>query len=254
MTITFLGTGTSQGVPVIACNCTVCSSLDRRDKRLRSSIMIHINNENYVVDTGPDFRQQMLNEQVQSLKAVLFTHEHKDHTAGLDDVRAFNFKEKRDMQVFCTTNVEEALRREYAYIFASEKYPGIPSLQINQIDKQLFNLPCGEPVQPIEVMHYKLPVLGFRVQDFAYITDAKTVSMVEREKLKNLDVLVINALRYQEHISHFNLEEALRFIEEVNPKQAYLTHISHLFNTHNEIEKELPTNVKVAFDGLKIEL
>ena len=252
--ITFLGTGTSQGIPVIACDCVVCQSADPRDNRTRSSILISVNGENYVVDTGPDFRVQMLRENVKSLRAVLFTHEHKDHVAGMDDVRAFNFKEKRDMEIFCSERVEEALVREFYYVFESIKYPGVPSVNVNRIENNAFMLPCGERIIPVEVMHYKMPVLGFRIKDFTYITDAKTVDDSEVEKVKGSRVLVVNALRKNEHISHFNLDEALDFIEKINPEMAYLTHISHLFDSHEEIEMELPKNVRVAYDGLKINL
>ena len=252
--ITFLGTGTSQVIPVIACDCVVCQSADPRDNRTRSSILISVNGENYVVDTGPDFRAQMLRENVKSLRAVLFTHEHKDHVAGMDDVRAFNFKEKRDMEIFCSERVEEALVREFYYVFESIKYPGVPSVNVNRIENNAFMLPCGERIIPVEVMHYKMPVLGFRIKDFTYITDAKTVDDSEVEKVKGSRVLVVNALRKNEHISHFNLDEALDFIEKINPEMAYLTHISHLFDSHEEIERELPKNVRVAYDGLKINL
>lgn len=254
MKVTILGSGTSQGVPVIACNCSVCSSGNSKDVRLRSSIMFTVNDENYVVDSGPDFRQQMLRENVQSLRAVLYTHEHKDHIAGMDDVRAFNFKEKRDMEIFCSNSVEEALRREFYYVFGANTYPGIPKVNLNRINKDKFILPCGESITPIEVMHYKMPVLGFRIKDFTYITDAKTISEEEKQKVKGSKILIVNALRKEEHISHFNLNEALAFIKEINPEQAFLTHISHLFGKHEEIEQELPENVKVAYDGLTIEI
>ena len=254
MKITMLGTGTSQGVPVIACDCKVCTSIDTKDNRLRCSVLISIGDENYCIDSGPDFRQQMLREKVRTLSGIIFTHEHKDHVAGLDDVRAFNFREQKDMNVYCASPVEEALRREFHYAFAENKYPGVPSLQIIPIDKRPFSLPNGTEVIPIEVMHYKMPVLGFRIDGFTYITDAKTVSEEEKEKIKGTDVLVVNALRLEEHISHFNLEEALAFIKEMNPKKAYLTHISHLFGTHEEISKMLPPNVYAAYDGLTFEL
>jgi len=251
--VTFLGTGTSQGVPVIACNCIVCSSQDPRDNRLRCSVLISYQGKNYVIDTGPDFRQQMLRQNVQSLEAVLFTHEHKDHVAGMDDVRAFNFKQKRDMDIYCSRNVEKALRNEFHYVFDSSSYPGVPKVLLHLIDKTPFDLD-GMKVIPIEVMHYKLPVIGFRIGDFTYITDAKTVSTEEREKLRGTKVLIVNALRKEEHISHFNLEEALLFIKDIAPEQAYLTHISHLFGTHEEIEKNLPANVRVAYDGLELNM
>lgn len=253
MKITVLGSGTSQGIPVIACDCEVCTSEDVKDNRLRCSILIEHEGENYVVDAGPDFRQQLLREKVQTLRAVLFTHEHKDHIAGLDDVRAFNFKENRDMEIYCTEQVEEALRREYQYVFAETRYPGIPELNINLIDGESFVLPNGLPVVPVEVMHYKMPVLGFRFGDFAYITDAKTVEDSEIEKLKGVRILIVNALRKEPHLSHFNLDEALEFIAKVEPETAYLTHISHLLGKHTEVEKELPGNVRLAYDGLQFE-
>ena len=251
LNIIVLGSGTSQGVPVIACNCKVCTSTNSKDKRLRCSILISYNQENYVIDAGPDFRYQMLRENVQTLRAVLFTHEHKDHVSGLDDVRAFNFKEERDMEVYCSERVEKALKREFHYVFDEDKYPGVPLIKLHTIDKDKFILPGDLEVQPIEVMHYKMPVSAFRIQDFAYITDAKTISNTEKAKLK---ILIVNALRIQEHISHFNLEEALQLIDEVKPEKAYLTHISHLFGTHEDIQALCPPNVYPAFDGLKIAL
>ncbi len=253
MKITILGSGTSQGIPVIACDCHVCTSTDVRDNRLRCSVLIEYEGENYVIDAGPDFRQQLLRAKVKSLRSVLFTHEHKDHISGLDDVRAFNFRENRDMEIYCTLRVEEALRREYHYAFDHAPYPGVPELNINIINLEPFELPNGLAVIPIEVMHHKMPVLGFRFGKFAYVTDAKTVEDSEIEKLKGVEVLIVNALRKEPHISHFNLEEALAFIEKVKPKAAYLTHISHLFGTHLEIERELPAHVHVAYDGQQFE-
>ena len=252
MNITFLGSGTSQGIPVIACDCHVCKSTDPRDDRMRASLLISAEEQNFVIDTGPDFRRQMLKHDVKSLRAVLFTHEHKDHVAGMDDIRAFNFRENRAMSIFCTDRVEEALRREFHYVFAEEKYPGIPKVELNRIGKDSFPLPDGPVVIPIEVMHYKMPVLGFRIADFTYITDAKTITAEEKEKVKGTKILIVNALHRSPHISHFNLEEALEFIAEIQPEQAYLTHISHLFGTHEEIQAELPPNVFVAFDGLTL--
>jgi phosphoribosyl 1,2-cyclic phosphate phosphodiesterase len=196
----------------------------------------------------------MLRENVQTLRAVLFTHEHKDHVSGLDDVRAFNFKEQRDMQVYCSKRVEVALKREFHYVFDEDKYPGVPLIQLNTIQNEKFTLPGGLEVQPIDVMHYKMPVIAYRIKDFAYITDAKTITESEREKLKGVKVLIVNALRIQEHISHFNLYEALQLIEEIKPEKAYLTHISHLFGTHKDIKALCPSNVYPAFDGLKIAL
>jgi len=251
--ITFLGTGTSQGVPVIACKCHVCMSDDFKDVRLRSSIMFRLNHENYIIDTGPDFRQQMLVNKVDSVKAILYTHEHKDHVAGMDDVRAFNFIEKRDMEVYCSAAVEKALHREFFYVFTENKYPGVPSVKINLIENRPFYLGSNKIV-PVEVMHYKMPVFGFRIDDFTYITDAKTISEEERVKIRGCKVLVVNALRKEEHISHFNLEQALELLEELKPKQALLTHISHYMGLHDEVNKELPAYVNLAYDGQVIHL
>lgn len=236
---------------MIGCDCSVCSSQDPRDKRLRSSVLLTQDDKNLVIDTGPDFRQQMLREQVKTLSGVVFTHEHKDHVAGLDDVRAFNFLEKKDMPIFCHPRVEEALKREFGYAFDPNPYPGVPRLTVQNIDLEPFNAQGFELI-PIEVMHYKLPVLGFRWGDFTYITDAKTISKDQREKIKGSKVLVLNALRQTEHISHFNLEQALEFVEALNIERVYLTHISHLMGTHAEVSRILPENVKIAYDGLEI--
>jgi phosphoribosyl 1,2-cyclic phosphate phosphodiesterase len=251
--VTVLGSGTSQGIPVIACDCEVCASTDPKDDRTRASIMISVNGQNYVIDSGPDFRTQMLRHKVKSLRAIVYTHEHKDHLAGMDDVRAFNYREQRDMELFCTPRVADALKREYHYVFSQERYPGIPTVNLNLIGLEPFQLPDGPTLIPIEVLHYRLPVLGFRLGDFTYITDAKTISLEEKEKVRGTKILIVNALHRSEHISHFNLEEALAFIEEINPEKAYLTHISHLFGKHEEISKLLPTNVEIAYDGLELE-
>lgn len=251
MKITFLGTGTSQGVPVIACDCDVCQSIDYRDQRLRTSILWEINETNIVVDTGPDFRQQMLRERVKQLDAVIFTHEHKDHTAGLDDVRSFNFAQKKDMPIYGDPRVIQQLKREFAYAFAEKKYPGVPQIEVHELDGDDFQIGDVEIV-PIEVMHYKLPVYGYRIGDMAYITDANYISDSEKEKLKNLDVLIINALQKTEHISHYTLAQALDLIKEINPKRAYLTHLSHKMGLHGEVELELPDNVEIAYDGLTV--
>jgi phosphoribosyl 1,2-cyclic phosphate phosphodiesterase len=250
--VTILGSGTSQGVPVIACECNVCQSNSTKDNRTRSSIMISVEEENYVIDSGPDFRQQMLREKVKTLRGIIFTHEHKDHLALLDDVRAFNYREQRKMEVYATKQVEDALRREFHYIFTETRYRGIPKIAVNQIDLTPFDLEKNLTFIPIQVFHHKLPVLGFRFGDFTYITDAKTISEQEINKVKGTKTLIINALHRNSHVSHFNLEEALRFIQEINPEKAYLTHISHLFGKQEEIEKELPKNVFVAYDGLKL--
>jgi phosphoribosyl 1,2-cyclic phosphate phosphodiesterase len=250
--ITVLGSGTSQGVPVIGCGCKVCSSIDPRDNRLRSSILINWGGENFVVDTGPDFRQQMLRKNIQSLRAVLYTHEHKDHIAGMDDVRSFNFLERRDMELFCSEAVSNALKREFYYAFESVKYPGVPNVNVHLIENEPFRLPDGPLVQPIDVMHYKMPVKAFRLGDFAYMTDMKTISNEELKKVKGVKYLIIDCLRREKHMSHLNLEEALEFIEYIQPDKAYLTHISHLFGKHKEINRGLPSNVSAAYDGLTI--
>lgn len=216
--------------------------------------MLSLGPNNYVVDTGPDFRQQMLREDVKSLQAVLFTHEHKDHVAGLDDVRAFNFMANRDMEVYCTPAVEKGLRMEFSYVFGGNPYPGIPRININTIGLEPFVVNQELEVTPIRVMHYKMPVTAYRVGDFTYITDAKTISEEEIEKTIGTKVLIINALHRSEHISHFNLEQALEVIAKIKPERAYLTHISHLFGLHEEVQKELPENVYLAYDGLTFEV
>ncbi|WP_158828132.1 MBL fold metallo-hydrolase [Mucilaginibacter lacusdianchii] len=253
MTITFLGTGTSQGVPVIACGCEVCTSTDRHDKRLRTSVLIESDGTTVVIDSGPDFRYQMLREGVKYLDAVVFTHEHKDHTAGLDDIRAFNFFQGKAMDVYAVPRVQESLKREFAYIFAEYKYPGIPELNLHSIGLKPFDIGSLHLI-PLEVLHYKLPVLGFRVNDFTYITDAKTISNSEKEKIKGSKVLVINALQKEPHISHFTLHEAIAFAQEIGAEITYLTHISHRLGKHADVSKELPPNVQLAYDGLKIEV
>jgi phosphoribosyl 1,2-cyclic phosphate phosphodiesterase len=253
MKVTFLGTGTSQGIPVIACECAVCSSADIRDIRFRTSIMITSDQTNLVIDTGPDFRQQMLRGNVKNLDGVVFTHEHKDHIAGMDDIRAFNFIQKKDMDIYATAEVQKALKREFHYVFATKKYPGVPLVKLHQIDNDPFIVGDIKLI-PINVLHYMMPVKGYRVNDFSYVTDAKTIPEEEFEKLKGTKILVINALRKTTHISHFNLEEALEIIERIKPRKAYLIHLSHLMGLHKELEKELPENVEIAFDGLTIEI
>ena len=258
--LTLLGTGTSQGVPVIGCDCGVCSSTHAKDKRLRSSAMFEVDGteapdgpRRLVVDTGPDFRQQMLRADVKALDAVLFTHEHKDHVAGLDDIRAFNFRSKRDMDVYATPQVQEALKREFHYVFRPNPYPGVPRVRLHTLDASPLQI-GGVEVIPLPVMHYKLPVLGFRIGPIAYITDANAFSQETWSRLEGVEVLVLNALRKESHISHFNLEEALEVISKVAPRQAYLTHISHLLGTQEAIEAELPHGVSLGWDGLRISI
>jgi phosphoribosyl 1,2-cyclic phosphate phosphodiesterase len=254
MKLTFLGTGTSQGVPVIGCTCEVCKSVDVRDKRLRTAAMVEVDGQNLVIDTGPDFRQQMLRAQPENVDAVLFTHEHKDHIAGLDDIRPFNFKTRKALDIYASANVQEALKREYHYVFAEDKYPGVPSIDVHDINGQTDFSVNGTQISPVEVMHYKLPVLGFRIGKMAYITDAKTIAPEQLEKLYGLDVLVLNALRKKEHISHFNLAQAIEMVKELKPKRAYFTHISHLMGKHKDVSAELPDNIHIAHDGLEVEL
>jgi phosphoribosyl 1,2-cyclic phosphate phosphodiesterase len=215
--------------------------------------MIEENGKNFVIDTGPDFRQQMLRENVKEMHAVLFTHEHKDHTAGFDDIRAFNFILKRKMDVYASKQVQEAIRREFAYIFSDFKYPGIPEIELHLLENKS-TLIQGVEFIPIEVLHYKLPVFGYRVGDFTYITDANFISELEKEKIKGSKILVLNALRKEEHISHFTLQQAIDLVMELKPEKAYFTHISHQLGLHEEIEKELPENIHLAFDGLKLEM
>ena len=253
MKLTFLGTGTSQGVPVITCRCKVCQSTDERDKRLRTSVLVEIDGINIVIDSGPDFRQQMLRENVQKLDAILFTHEHKDHTAGLDDVRAFNYTQQKPMEVYCEERVSNSLKQEFAYVFSEFKYPGLPKININIIDNKQFVVD-GVKIEPIRVKHLKLPVFGFKIADLAYITDANYISEQEKEKIKGVKVLVVNALRREEHLSHFTLQQALDLIADIKPERAYLTHLSHSMGLYSEIKNELPPNVFFAFDGLCIEI
>jgi phosphoribosyl 1,2-cyclic phosphate phosphodiesterase len=251
VTITFLGTGTSQGVPVIACGCEVCTSTDPRDNRLRSSIMVEDEGKVIVIDSGPDFRQQMLRANVQHLDALVFTHEHKDHIAGMDDVRAFNYKQNSAIDVYADHRVQQALKREFPYIFAEFKYPGIPQINIVTIENDPFLIGRSK-FTPVEVMHYQLPVKGFRIHDFTYITDAKTIAEAEKEKIKGTKTLVINALQKQKHISHFTLDEAIAFAEQIGAEKTYLTHISHRLGKHEVVLKDLPLNIELAYDGMVI--
>lgn len=251
LNITFLGTGTSSGVPVISCKCPVCTSLDKRDNRLRTSILIQVDEKNIVVDSGPDFRQQMLQNKIDDISAIIFTHEHKDHVAGLDDVRPYNFIHKKHINVYAEARVQKALRREFAYIFAEDRYPGLPQIKMHLITRHPFKIGTTRII-PIRAYHYRLPIFGYRIRNFAYLTDVKTVPDEEKAKLKGLDVLVITSLHKEKHVSHMNLEESLEFIAEIKPKITYLTHLSHRFGLHAEEEPKLPENVFIAYDGLKI--
>lgn len=250
VTLTFLGTGTSQGVPVIACDCEVCKSIHSRDKRLRTSVLIQTEDLNLIIDSGPDFRQQVLRSKLTKLDAILFTHQHRDHLAGLDDVRSFNFIQQKAMPIYGNELVIEQIRREFHYVFES-KYPGIPQLEIHQIDNSGFNIK-GLQITPIEVLHHKLPVLGFRIHDLTYITDANSIPEQEFDKIQGSKILVINALQKDDHISHFTLDEALKVIEIIKPEKAYLTHISHKMGLHANVSEELPSNIFLAYDGLTI--
>jgi phosphoribosyl 1,2-cyclic phosphate phosphodiesterase len=251
--VTFLGTGTSQGVPVIGCDCQVCKSLDFRDKRFRTSILLEANGVSLVVDTGPDFRMQMLRAGVKRLDAVIYTHEHKDHTAGLDDIRPFNFSQKMDMPVFGQKQVLDQIRREFSYIFSDKKYPGVPQVQTVEITENPFHVK-GLPVIPIPVLHYKLPVLGFRFGDFSYITDANYIPAESLKLLEGTEILVLNALQIETHISHFTLEEAVQMARKIGARQTYFTHISHRLGLQEHIDRQLPAGMTLAYDGLELTL
>ena len=253
MRITFLGTGTSQGVPVIACDCVVCKSEDPRDKRLRSSLLLETGDLNIVFDAGPDFRQQMLRENVTRLDAIFLTHEHKDHIAGMDDVRAFNYRTRDAIDIFAEERVQKAIQKEYSYVFAEIQYPGVPKMRLNNILPGGFIFK-GLEVLPVRVSHRTLPIYGFRIGEFAYITDADHIPDESMELLRGVKYLVINALRKEKHISHFNLQEAVDQIRSVSPRVAFLTHISHQMGLYSEVEGELPPDIILAFDGMKIEL
>lgn len=253
MKVTFLGTGTSQGVPILCCECEVCRSTNPKDKRLRASILVQSSQANIVIDSGPDFRQQLLRKGLKTLDAVVFTHEHKDHIAGLDEVKAFNFFNQMRMPVYATERVQQALKREFAYIFADEKYPGIPEVDLYTVRDEPFTVK-EITFTPIEVMHYKLPVKAYRIKDFTYITDANFISKEEMEKIKGSKIIVINALRREEHISHYTLDEAVNLLKELKPEKAYLTHISHQMGLHEAVSKELPPFIEIAYDGLEIEI
>ncbi|WP_435355943.1 MBL fold metallo-hydrolase [Emticicia sp. SJ17W-69] len=254
MQVTFLGTGTSGGIPVLTCGCEICNSLDYRDKRLRVSVWIEIENKSFIIDTGPDFRQQALRERIPNIDGIIYTHEHKDHTAGLDDIRPYNYLHGiQHLDLYGNPRVLNQLKREFAYAFEEQKYPGVPLLNLHEISNQPFTIK-DVLFTPIEVLHHRLPVLGFRVQDFTYITDVNFVAEQELEKVYGTKVLVLGALQRQKHISHFTLDEAIEVAQKVNAEMTYLTHISHKMGLHSDVEKDLPPNIRLAYDGLKIRL
>jgi len=240
---------------MIGCDCPVCRSLDPRDQRLRVSVHVAVQGRSLVIDTGPDFRQQMLRARITQLDAVLFTHEHKDHTAGLDDIRAFNFRQQQEIPVFAEPRVIRQLHQEFAYIFAEQKYPGVPQVRVHAIESDTapFDV-LGLPVQPLRALHYRLPVLGFRIGGFVYLTDANYLAPETLDLLRGADTIVLNALRREPHISHFTLAQAVEILEELAPRRAYLTHISHQLGRHREVEAELPAWIRLAYDGLKVEV
>ena len=253
MRVTFLGTGTSSGVPMIGCECDVCRSTDPKDKRLRSSVFIECDGLNICIDIGPDFRQQMLRESINRLDAVLLTHGHKDHTGGLDDIRAFNFKQRSAGELYLTQETETMIRAQYDYIFKNYDYPGIPKINLNRIDSSPFKIKVLE-ITPIPVLHYRMPVLGFRIKDFTYITDANHIGERELDLMKGSKVLVLNALRREKHISHFTLDEAIAVAESIGAQETYFTHISHQLGKHEEVSPLLPSGIGLGYDGLTIKL
>ena len=253
LNINFLGTGTSSGVPMIGCHCEVCCSQDPKDNRLRSSILVSSNTTRFVIDTTPDFRYQMLRTKTERLDAIVYTHPHKDHIAGLDDIRAFNHFSQKPIDIYAGANTEQAIRRDFYYAFTETRYPGVPDLNITPIDNDPFMV--GDiKVQPIQVMHHKMAVLGFRMGDFTYITDANYIEPQEQEKIKGSKVLVLNALRKEKHLSHFTLAEAIELANRLEIPRVYLTHISHQLGTHTAVSHELPANISLAYDGLQISL
>lgn len=259
--ITFLGTGTSQGIPMIGCNCKVCKSADPRDNRLRTSALVEHNGFRILIDCGPDFRQQMLRQRISDLDAVILTHQHKDHTGGMDDIRAFNYFRQAAFPIYAEPNVQDSLKMEYSYAFAEHKYPGVPDYTLHTIGEEPFKitklLPDGTissiEITPIRVYHYRLPILGFRIGDMAYITDGSSIPATEFAKLQGVELFIINTVRMEKHISHFSLPEALEVVNRVGAPRNYLTHLSHQIGTHKELEAILPPNVKPAYDTLELE-
>lgn len=247
---TFLGTGTSQGVPIIGCQCDICLSNHPKDKRLRTSVLIESETTTVVIDSGPDFRQQLLREDVRKLDGLIFTHSHKDHVAGMDDIRAFNYLQNKPVDVYATLFTQSVLKREFEYVFNNASYPGVPQLNLHTISKETVIRIGDIELQPIEVMHYKMPVLGFRIKNLTYITDANAIDENELQKIVGSDILVLNALRRESHISHFTMDEAIAISTKLNPKQTYFTHISHQLGKHQDVDAELPAGINLAYDTL----
>ena len=253
MRVRLLGTGTSQGIPIIGCTCPVCTSTDERDHRLRTSALVEVDGVNILIDAGPDLRQQLLRCGVTRLDALLLTHEHKDHTGGIDDVRPINFLMKTPLNIYGQPRVMKAIRNDYSYAFGPDQYPGVPQLVLNPLQPEPFEVK-GVEVIPVKVRHMTLPIFGYRIRNFGYITDASFISETEKKKLMGIKVLVINALRREQHYSHFNLEQALAIIEEIKPERAYLTHVSHRLGKYVDVSQELPKNVFLGIDNQVIEV
>lgn len=253
MRVRLLGTGTSQGIPIIGCHCPVCTSTDERDHRLRTSALVEVDGVNILIDAGPDLRQQLLRCGVTRLDALLLTHEHKDHTGGIDDVRPINFLMKQPLNIYGQPRVMKAIRNDYSYAFGPDQYPGVPQLVLNPLQPEPFEVK-GVEVIPVKVRHMTLPIFGYRIRNFGYITDASFISETEKKKLKGVKVLVINALRREQHYSHFNLEQALAIIDDIKPERAYLTHVSHRLGKYVDVSQELPQNVFLGIDNQVIEV